>query len=105
MKDQVLVDFVADFSPKSDGKMVFHIENHPWKVLVDGASNAMRADAGIVIITPTGIQLEHSFRLRFKASNNEAEYEALLTGLKAVLGMGARDVEVYSNSRLVVNQV
>ena len=49
--------------------------------------------------------MEHSFRLRFKASNNEAKYEALLVGLKAVLGMGARDVEVYSNSRLVVNQV
>ena len=55
VKDQVLVDFVADFSPKSDGKMVCHIENHPWRVLVDGASNAMGAGVGIVIITPTGI--------------------------------------------------
>ena len=41
----------------------------------------------------------------FKASNNEAEYEVLLTGLRTVLDMGARDVEIYLDSRLVVNQV
>ena len=59
--------------------------------------------AGIVIITPKGIGLEHSFRLGFRASNNEVEYEALLTGLKIVLGMGAQDVEAYLDSWMVVN--
>ena len=49
--------------------------------------------------------MEHSFRLGFKASNNEAEYEALLTGLRVVLDLGANEVEVYSDSWLVVNQV
>ena len=72
---------------------------------MDGASNAMGAGAGIFIITPEGIRLEHSFRLGFKASNNEAEYEALLAGLRAVLHLGARDVEIYSDSRLVVYQI
>ena len=72
---------------------------------MDGASSAMGAGAGIVIVTPEGIRLEHSFILGFRASNNEAEYEALLAGLKTVLGMGARDVEAYSDSWLVVNQV
>ena len=52
-----------------------------------------------------GIRLEHSYRLGFRASNNEAEYEALLAELKDVWDMGAREVEVYSDSRLVVNQV
>ena len=70
---------------------------------MDGALSAIGAGAGIVIVTPEGIWLEHSFRLRFKASNNEAEYEALLVGLKTVLGMYARDIEAYSDSRLVVN--
>ena len=74
-------------------------------MFVDSASSAMGAGAGIVIITPEGIRLEHSFRLGFKASNNEAEYEALLAELKTVLGIGARNVEAYSDSRLVVNQV
>ena len=45
------------------------------------------------------------FKLRFKAFNNEADYGALLAGLRAILGMGARDVEIYSDSRLVINQV
>ena len=72
---------------------------------MDGASNAMGAGAGIVIITPEGMRLEHSFRLGFKASNNEAESEALLAGLRAVLHLGAKDVEIYSDSRLVVYQI
>ena len=105
MKGQVLVDFVAEFSPKNNTEMVCHVENRSWRVFVDGASNAMGAGARIVIITPEGIRLEHSFRLGFKASNNEAEYEALIVELKTFLDLGARDVEVYSDLRLVVNQV
>ena len=72
---------------------------------MDGASSAMGARAEIVIITPEGIRLEHSFRLGFRASNNEAEYEALLAKLRAILDIGAREVEIYSNSWLVVSQV
>ncbi|XP_075669634.1 uncharacterized protein LOC142639317 [Castanea sativa] len=105
MKGQVLSDFVAEFSPRKELEIVCHVEVHPWKVFVDGTSSALGATAGIVIITLEGIKLEHSFRLGFRASNNEVEYEALLAGLKAVLGLGAKEVEVYSDSRLVVNQV
>ena len=72
---------------------------------MDGASSAMGASVGIVIIIPEGIRLEHSFKLGFRASNNEAEYEDLIVGLRTILGMGVRDVEIYSDSRLVVNQV
>ena len=85
--------------------MICLVENRPWKVSVDGALSAMGPGAGIVIITLEGIHLEHSFRLGFKASNNEAEYKALLARLKAILRMGAHNVEIYSNSRLIVNQV
>ena len=72
---------------------------------MDDASSAAKTGVGIVIITPEGIRLEHSFRLRFRAFNNETEYEALLARLRAVLGMGARVIEIYSDSGLVVNQV
>ena len=54
-----------------------------------GESSAAGAGVGIFIITSEGIRLEHSFRLGFRAFNNEAEYETLLIGLKAVLDMGA----------------
>ena len=56
---------------------------------MDGASSAIGAGAEIIIITPEGIRLEHSFRLGFKASNNEAEYEALIVGLKTAFDLGA----------------
>ena len=56
-----------------------------------------------VIITLEGVRLEISFTLGFRASNNEVEYEALLVRSRIVLGMNARDVEIYSDSRLVVS--
>ena len=97
----MLADFIVEFSPRDEGEMVCQVRCRPWRVFVDGATSAMGAGARIVIITPEGIRLEHSFRLGFRAFNNEA----LLTGLETVSGMGARDVEAYSNSRLVVNKV
>ena len=102
MKGQVLADFIAEFTPKNDGKIICNVGNRPWKVFVHGALNAMGAGAGIVIITPEGIQLEHSFRLGFRAFNNEVEYETFLAGLRAILCLGAKDVEIYSDSQLVV---
>ncbi|XP_075661530.1 uncharacterized protein LOC142631281 [Castanea sativa] len=69
------------------------------------ASNAVGAGAGIVVITPEDLKLEHSFRLGFRASNNEAGYEALLAGLRVVMDLGAKEVEVYSDSLIVVSQV
>ena len=86
-------------------EVVCHVEVHPWKVFMDGATGALGAGARIVIITPERIRVEHSFRLGFKASSNEVEYTALLIGLRAILNLGDREVEVYSDSRLVVNQV
>lgn len=56
------------------------------------------ANANIVIITSEGIRLEHSFKLGFKTSNNEAEYEAPIVGLKTAFDLGARDMEVYLDS-------
>ena len=103
MKGQVLADFVAEFSPKNEREMVCQVESRSLKEFVDSASSASGAGARIVIITPKGIWLEYSFRLGFRASNNEAEYKALLAELRVILGMGARDIEIYSDSRLVVS--
>ena len=103
MKGQVLADFVAEISPKRVLETICHIEVHPWRVFINGASSALGVRVRIVIIMLKGIQIKHSFRLSFKASNNEAEYEAQLTELRAILDLGALEVEVYSDSRLIAN--
>ena len=105
MKGQVLVDFAAEFSLRGEMEIVCHVKVPSWKVFMDNVSSAVGAGVGIVIITPEGIKLEHSFSLGFRASNNEAEYEALLAGLRVASDLGAMEVEIYFDSRLLVNQV
>ncbi|XP_075654888.1 uncharacterized protein LOC142625065 [Castanea sativa] len=71
--------------------------------------------ANVVLLRDNGAQLpvyyiskmlvDAETRLGFRASNNEAEYEALLAGLRVVMDLGAKEVEVYSDSFLVVSQV
>ena len=59
----------------------------------------------LVLISPERIMIEKSLRLGFSATNNEAEYEALLVGMIMVQKMGGKAVEVFFDSRLVVGQV
>ncbi|XP_075636724.1 uncharacterized protein LOC142608959 [Castanea sativa] len=99
-----VANFIAEFTPRATS-ITGLVEVRPWRVFVDGVSNTAGAGAGIVVITPEELKLEHSFRLSFRASNNEAEYEALLAGLRVVMDLGAMEVEVYSDSLLVVSQV
>ncbi|KAK0585732.1 hypothetical protein LWI29_033235 [Acer saccharum] len=76
-----------------------------WKLHVDGSSNTHGSGAGIVITTPEGDTVECAMRFDFKATNNQAEYEALLTGLRVCIALGADELEVYSDSQVVVHQV
>ena len=76
-----------------------------WKVYIDGAANQRGSRVGLVLITPERAIIEKSLRLGFSATNNEAEYEALLQGMAMVQKMGGKVVEMFSNSRLVVGQV
>ena len=72
---------------------------------VDGASNQKGSGVGLVLISPEKIIIEKSLRLDFSATNNEAEYEALMIGLAMVQRMGGKSVNVFLDSRLVVGQV
>ena len=59
----------------------------------------------LVLISPKKITIEKSLRLGFSATNNEAEYKALLVGMTMVQKMRGKVVEIFSDSRLVVGQV
>ena len=56
-------------------------------------------------MSPKKVVIEKSLRLDFSATNNEAEYEALLEGMAMVQRMGGKSIKLFSNSRLVVGQV
>ena len=76
-----------------------------WKVYVDGAANHKGFGVGLVMISPERITIEKSLRLGFSATNNETKYETLLVGMTIVQRMGGKAVEVFSDSRLVMDQV
>ncbi|XP_008231854.1 PREDICTED: uncharacterized protein LOC103331021 [Prunus mume] len=76
-----------------------------WTLYVDGSSNAQGCGAGLVLISPDKAVLEYAIRFQFHASNNEAEYEALLAGLRLAKEIGARKIQIFSDSQLVVHQV
>ncbi|XP_074374125.1 uncharacterized protein LOC141714507 [Apium graveolens] len=79
---------------------------HPWWILhVDGAVNNGGAGAGIVLVSLEGHHLMSTIHFKFYATNNDAEYEALINGLKIALEMGKRNLIARSDSELVVNQV
>ena len=60
---------------------------------------------GLVLVSPEKITIEKSLRLNFSATNNEAEYEALLKGMVMVQKMGGKAVRAFSDSKPVVGQV
>ncbi|XP_075665361.1 uncharacterized protein LOC142635026 [Castanea sativa] len=118
IKGQVPVDLVVEFAEppldkegekqNMDGKsigMVSLQEPPSWRVYVDSAANQRGFGVRLVTVSPEGIVIEKSLRLGFLATNNEAEYEALLVEMTMVQKMGGKVVEVFSDSRLVVGQV
>ena len=118
VKGQVLTDLVTEFAEPSvetitekedmDGKSVGTIsarEISRWKVYMDGAANQKGSGIGLVLISPEGIAIEKSLRLGFSATNNKAEYEALLQGMVMVQKLSGKAMEAFSDSKLVVGQV
>ena len=72
---------------------------------MDGAVNQKGSRVGLVLISPEKLIIEKSLRLGFSATNNEAEYEALLEGMSMVQRMRGKSAKMFSDSRLVVGQV
>jgi ribonuclease HI len=71
----------------------------------DGSLNLEGAGVGVLLISPTGEQLKYIPQIFWKVSNNEAEYEALLHGLRLEASLGIKRLLVYGDSTVVINQV
>ncbi|XP_074351337.1 uncharacterized protein LOC141690431 [Apium graveolens] len=76
-----------------------------WSLFVDGASNGDGAGAGIELISPEAHKIRRVTHLAFHATNNDAEYEALINGLKLALKMKMENLNVFSDSMSVVYQI
>ena len=82
IKGQVLADFVMEFTSAVPDENAQTMNNLPiWKLSVDGASNAQGSGAGLILTSLEGIDIEYALGFEFQASNNEAEYEAVIAGL------------------------
>ncbi|XP_012848582.1 PREDICTED: uncharacterized protein LOC105968491 [Erythranthe guttata] len=97
IKGQALAEFLQETIRKEP--------EAEWNVFIDGSSNQSGSGAGIMLVSPTGEEYEYAVRLTFRASNNEAEYEALIYALQLAAEAGADCLEVYSDSQLVVQQM
>ncbi|KAM1339266.1 hypothetical protein COP2_039268 [Malus domestica] len=115
-KGQAVADFIADFrclvdivsTPKevislpSEAQKIEPIAP-TWSLYVDGYSNQQGCGARLVLTTPDKMAMEYALRFKFKVSNNEAEYEALIAGLHLAKHLGVKRIDIFSDSQLVVN--
>ena len=76
-----------------------------WIVQIDGFATKKVGGAGVVPISLEKETLKYAVRLQFLATNNETEYEVLLTWLSLAKALGARNLIVQANSQLIIGQV
>ncbi|XP_016192864.1 uncharacterized protein LOC107633779 [Arachis ipaensis] len=97
-KAQALADFVSEFTGETE-------EAEQWELYKDGASNDNGCGVGILLKYKTGVHAEQSIKFLFQTINNQAEYEALLAGLRHAKEIEVSKLWVYCDSLLVVQQV
>ncbi|XP_050945477.1 uncharacterized protein LOC127150833 [Cucumis melo] len=114
VKGQTLVDFLADHPVPSNWKLcddlpdeeVLFVESmEPWFMFFDGATRRSGAGVSIVFISPEKYMLPYSFTLGELCSNNVVEYQALIIGLQMASEFGIKYIEIFGDSKLIINQL
>ncbi|XP_019176175.1 PREDICTED: uncharacterized protein LOC109171578 [Ipomoea nil] len=105
IKGQALADFIVECTAREVTDQVETEDGGWWTLSTDGSSNSKGCGGGVVLVTPEGFRAYYAIRFHFKLSNNEAEYEALLNGLRLAVGLRAEKVRIRCDSKLVVSQV
>ena len=112
IKAQALADFIVECSWSTDlptkealeSSFDLHKSKPTWVLHVDGASNSQGSSACLIIVGLDGFVSEYALRFSFRATNNQAEYEALITGLKLAICLEVKNLKVFTDSQLVVGQ-
>ena len=110
VKGQIFEDFIMEFTPSNTStKPIETTQLAPdlpiLRLSVDGAANSQGSGAGLIQTSPNGIDMEYALIFGFQASNNEGEYKAVIAGLNLAHSMEADQLEVCSDSLLVVKQI
>ena len=88
IKGKILADFVMEFTSAELTEATQMTPDLPiWRLSVDGAANAQGSGASLILTSSEGIDIEYALRFGFRASNNEAEYEAVIAGLNLAHSM------------------
>jgi ribonuclease HI len=104
IKSQVLPDFTAEWLELQNTRPPNL--SSVWTMYFDESDRVQGVGAGVVLISPQGDKLKYILRMSFaQASNNEAEYEALLHGMKMTKACGATRLKIFRDSNLIVQQV
>nr|CCI55458.1 PH01B001E05.14 [Phyllostachys edulis] len=104
IKSQILADFIAEWTnpePVQDPQYDTHDQ---WMMYFDESLTLSGSWAGVVLESPTRETLKYANQFDFLATNNMAEYEGLLAGIRATKALGIRRLLVRGDSQLVVNQ-
>ncbi|GJX85692.1 reverse transcriptase domain-containing protein [Tanacetum coccineum] len=95
VKGQILANFVVE-RPEEDSSDTPIEEGEelpePWILFTDGSSCTDGSRAGLILTNPKGMEFTYALRFRFDATNNEAEYEALIAGIRIVEQMGVKNL-------------
>ncbi|GJW64222.1 reverse transcriptase domain-containing protein [Tanacetum coccineum] len=108
IKGQILADFIMERpEEESPYELMTKPEELPesWTLFTDGSSYIDGFGAGLILTNLEGVKFTYAMRFRFEATNNEAEYEALIAGLRIAEQMGVKNLQANVDSRLVANQV
>ncbi|GJT97951.1 reverse transcriptase domain-containing protein [Tanacetum coccineum] len=108
VKGQILADFIVKRPEEDSPDNPMEVEEElpePCILFTDGSSCADGFGAGLILTNPEGAEFTYALRFRFEATNNEAEYESLIAGLKIAEEMGVKNLQENVDSRLVANQV
>ncbi|GJS13866.1 reverse transcriptase domain-containing protein [Tanacetum coccineum] len=108
VKGQILEDFIVERPEEESPDTLMEAEEElpePWILFTDGSSCTDGSGAGLILTNPEGMEFTYVLRFRFDATNNKAEYEALIAGLRIAEQMGVKNLQANVDSRLVANQV
>jgi ribonuclease HI len=78
---------------------------HVWKIFFDGASSSIGAGARVVFISPCQETISLSYKMEFEITNNVAEYEDLVLGMRDAKEMGIKEMAVFGDVELIIQQV